>query len=103
MRIIEAQDAFLQNMFSRMSPGAEELFSSRQIDEIRRAFGARSTGSHAIEWRTSLRLLRRSYYVVFLVGRERRSTPRVAIRIPGIWLEAAAVALIAFVVLGVCL
>jgi hypothetical protein len=102
MCVIEQQDAFLKHMFARMAPGAEAMFSGPQLDEIRRAFGARSSGHHAIEWRASLRLLRKSYYVVFLVGRERRSQPRIGSSIPYLSLEALAVALIGFLIAGVC-
>jgi hypothetical protein len=102
MHIIEAQDAFLKHMFARMSPGAEALFSARQLDEIRRAFGARSNGHHWIEWRAGLRLFRKSYYLVFLIGREHRSKARLGLTIPGLSLKVLIIALLAFFVVGLC-
>lgn len=99
---LEARDPFLDTMFARMSPGAEALFSSSQIDEIRRAFGARTAGAHMIEWRFSLRLGRKSYYTVFLVGRERRSKPRFALSIPGLTFKTAMLGVLAFLIIGIC-
>ena len=65
-------DPFFRQTFARMSPGAEYLFSPYQLDEIKKAFGSRSFGSHAVDFRLSARLFRSSYYIVFLAGRERR-------------------------------
>ena len=76
-------DPFLRHMFARMSPGARDLFSAYQIDEIRRAFSARAFGSHALEFRRSIRLVGRAYYIVFLAGRERRSRAQAGSAIPG--------------------
>ena len=69
-------DPFLQRMFARMSPGAKFTFTPAQIDEIRRAFSARSFTSHAFDVRRSISLFGKSYYFVLLAGRERRSVPR---------------------------
>lgn len=70
-------DPFLTQMFSRMSPGAKFTFTPAQIDEIKKAFSARSRTSHSLDFRRSVRLLGTSYYIVLLAGRERRSAPRV--------------------------
>ena len=81
MRDLDVYDPFLEQMFARMSPGARDLFASAQLDEIKRAFSGRSFGCHAMDWRFRLRLFGKSFYVVFLAGRERRSrTRRHAIR-----------------------
>jgi hypothetical protein len=69
-------DPFLQQMFARMSPGAKFTFTPAQIDEIKKAFAARSFTSHAVDMRRSISLFGRSYYLVILAGRERRSVPR---------------------------
>jgi len=103
MNLIEAPDPFLETMFARMSPGAHTLFTPRHIDEIRRAFGARTRARHAIDWRASIRLFRHSYYVVFLVGRERRSRSRLGMALPGVTLTTLALAVIAFLIIGTCL
>jgi hypothetical protein len=68
-------DPFLQHMFARMSPGAKFLFTPDQIAEIRKAFSARRCGNHALDCRHSIRLFGKSYYLILLAGRERRSVP----------------------------
>ena len=74
-------DPFFEHMFSRMSPGAKYLFSPYQLDEIKKAFSARSFGAHAVDIRFSFRFLRNAYYFVLLAGRERRLHRRAPIDI----------------------
>lgn len=74
-------DPFFETMFSRMSPNARSLFGAAQLDEIKRAFSARSFGVHAIDIRMSLSLFRQSYYLVLLGGRERRTRQRIRSRL----------------------
>jgi len=76
MLLAKEPDPFLEKMFSRMSPGAKFLFTPAQLDEIRKAFGARRPGNHALDMRYSIGLFGKSYYIVFLAGRERRLLPR---------------------------
>jgi hypothetical protein len=76
MLLVKEPDPFLEQMFARMSPGSRFLFTPGQIDEIKKAFGARSRGSHAVDLRYSIGLFGKSYYFVFLAGRERRAIPR---------------------------
>jgi hypothetical protein len=76
MLLPRAPDPFLEQMFTRMSPGAKFTFTPMQIDEIKKAFGARSMTRHALDCRYSISFLGKSYYLVFLAGRERRTTPR---------------------------
>lgn len=76
MLLAPEPDPFLQQMFSRMSPGAKFTFTPAQIDEIKKAFAARSFTSHAFDVRHSISLFGKSYYLVILAGRERRSIPR---------------------------
>jgi hypothetical protein len=76
MLLVPRTDPFLQQMFARMSPGAKFSFTPAQIDEIKKAFSARSFTSHAVDVRRSISLFGKSYYLVILAGRERRSTPR---------------------------
>ncbi len=68
-------DPFLRQTFDRMSPGARFTFTPAQIDEIRKAFSARSLTSHALDCRHSIRLFGKSYYLIVLAGRERRRVP----------------------------
>jgi len=73
MLLAPPPDPFLQQMFARMSPGAKFTFTPAQIDEIKKAFSARSFTSHDLDARYSFSLFGKSYYVVFLAGRERRA------------------------------
>jgi len=83
MNSLDHSDPFLELMFSRMSPGARDLFSPIQMDEIKRAFAARAFGAHAVEIRRSVQLFGKAYYIVFLAGRERRSRKQTGSRFPG--------------------
>ena len=76
MLLPRAPDPFLEQMFARMSPGAKFTFTPAQIDEIKKAFGTRSMTRHALDCRYSIGFLGKSYYLVFLAGRERRTAPR---------------------------
>jgi hypothetical protein len=75
MLLAPEPDPFLTQMFARMSPGAKFTFTPAQIDEIKKAFSARSRHSHALDVRHSIGLFGKSYYLVLLAGRERRSVP----------------------------
>jgi hypothetical protein len=72
MLLVPRTDPFLQQMFARMSPGAKFSFTPAQIDEIKKAFSARSFTSHDLDLRYSFSLFGKSYYLVLLAGRERR-------------------------------
>jgi len=76
MLLAPKPDPFLEQMFARMSPGAKFTFTPAQIDEIKKAFSGRSFTSHAVDFRRSISLFGKSYYLVFLAGRERRSVGR---------------------------
>jgi hypothetical protein len=93
MLLAPRTDPFLQQMFARMSPGAKFSFTPAQIDEIKKAFSARSFTSHDLDVRYSFSLFGKSYYLVLLAGRERRAAlpTRGAARIfkALVWLVAA--------------
>jgi hypothetical protein len=76
MLLAPEPDPFLRQMFARMSPGAKFTFTPAQLDEIKKAFSARSRAVHALDVRHSIRLFGKSYYFVLLAGRERRAVPR---------------------------
>ena len=75
MLLVPEPDPFLQQMFARMSPGAKFTFTPAQLDEIKKAFSARTHVRHALDFRHSICLFGKSYYLVVLAGRERRSVP----------------------------
>lgn len=70
------EDLFLRTFFSRIPRDVAASFTPAQLDAVKRAFGARSPGAHGLDLRFSLPLWRRSYYMVLLAGKERRSPER---------------------------
>ena len=71
------RDPFFRRFFGRVPPDVAETFNADQIEALKRAFGTRSAGSHPVDLRFSLPVSRRrSFYLVFLAGRERRSGRR---------------------------
>jgi hypothetical protein len=71
------RDPFFRRFFGRVPPEIAETFNDEQINAIRRAFGSRTSGSHPVDLRFSVPFFRRrSFYFVFLAGRERRSSRR---------------------------
>jgi len=92
-------DPFLQQMFSRMTPGAKFTFTPAQLDEIKKAFSGRGFANHDFDLRRSFPLFGKSYYLILLAGRERRSVSRDRRHAPRIYKAAAALAAAA----GFCL
>ena len=70
--------AFLDHYFRRLDPEVAASFTAQQRDAIATMFGARGIARHAVEVRRSIpfpggwRL-----YLVFLLGRERRTISRI--------------------------
>ncbi|MDB5406169.1 MAG: 3-phosphoshikimate 1-carboxyvinyltransferase [Rhodospirillales bacterium] len=93
-------DPFFDAMYERMSPGARYLFTAQQLDEIKKAFGARSWGSHAVDLRLTAPALRHSYYLVLLAGRDRCRVARARIRLPRAAALSAAAGLVTLAVLA---
>lgn len=67
-------DPFLEDFFRDMSPTLARSFTDEQLRVIKMNFAARERGSHTVDLRFSVPLLRR--YVVLLIGRERRTARR---------------------------
>jgi len=67
-------DPFLEDFFRDMSPTLARSFTDEQLRAIKMNFAARERGSHTVDLRFSVPLLRR--YVVLLIGRERRTARR---------------------------
>lgn len=72
----QAPDPFLNQFFDRIPKDVAATFTDAQLDAVKRAFGARSWGAHSIDLRFSLPLPWRRFYVVFLIGKERRDPGR---------------------------
>lgn len=92
-------DPFLQTFFGRVPADVADSFTPAQLDAIKRAFGARSRGSHAVDLRFSLPLA--SAYVVLLVGREHRPASRRAMEraLRPVWTLANAIIILTFVLM----
>jgi hypothetical protein len=69
-------DPFFAAFFRRIPEEVAPTFTAAQLDAVKRAFGARYRGAHAIDIRLSLPLRRRSLYLVLLAGTERRTFDR---------------------------
>lgn len=95
------EDPFLTLFFSRIPKELVSTFTPAQLDAVKRAFGARSAGAHAVDLRMSFPLLRNRGYLVVLAGRERRGAERLAFErlLRPIW-SAANVLLAGCIMLG---
>ena len=70
------RDPFIEHYFRRIDPRVAESFSPEQQDAIKTMFGARGVARHAVEVRRSVPIGRRRFYLVLLLGRERRTFGR---------------------------
>ena len=71
-----SRDAFIEKFISRIPRDIAATFSDDQLHAVKLAFGARSWGAHAIDVRKSVPIFWHRYYVVLLMGRERRDAER---------------------------
>ena len=71
-------DPFIDHYFKRIDPRVAASFTAEQRDAIKAMFGARGMAQHAVEVRRSLPIGRRRYYLVLLLGRERRTLGRLS-------------------------
>jgi hypothetical protein len=69
-------DPFLDHYFKRIDPRVAASFTPEQCDAIKSMFGARGIAKHSIELRRSLPIGRGRFYLVLLMGRERRTFGR---------------------------
>ncbi len=63
---------FISRFLGGLPREVADSFTPEQLDAVQRAFGMRYVQSHAVDVRRGVRLLGRRFYVVLLVGRERR-------------------------------
>lgn len=71
-------DPFIEHYFKRLDPQIAASFTPEQRDAIRVMFGARGIAQHAVELRRSIPFLGgRRFYLVFLMGQERRGLARI--------------------------
>jgi hypothetical protein len=70
------EDAFVQDFLAKLPATDRDSFSDAQLLAVKAALGARKWGVHPVDLRWTFRLLRHHYYVVFLMGRSRRTLSR---------------------------
>jgi hypothetical protein len=66
-------DGFLDHYFKRIDPQVAATFTPVQQQAIKTMFGARGINRHAVDIRRGLSFGRSRFYMVFLMGRERRA------------------------------
>ena len=71
-----ARDPFIDHYFKRIDPAVAASFTEEQCEAIKMMFGARGIAKHALEVRRSLPIGKRRFYMVLLLGRERRTFGR---------------------------
>ncbi len=65
-------DSFIQLFFARIPPQTAATFTNAQLAELKRVFGYPSLRPHAIDIRLSIPFFKRGFYLVFLLGKEKR-------------------------------
>lgn len=70
------RDPFIEHYFKRIDPRMAASFTAEQCAAIKEMFGARGVAKHAVELRRSVPIGRQRYYLVLLLGRERRAFDR---------------------------
>lgn len=99
MAVIE-KDPFIRRFYDRIPANMVTTFSDGQLDAIKRAFGSRTRGAHSVDIRLSIPFGSRSFYVIFLAGKERRSPRRVAWerRLRPLWTFSNTIVIAAFLI-----
>ena len=67
-------DPVIARLFARMPSPVAASFTEEQLAHLKLALGARSWGSHSLDWRATVALpmVPWRFYIVFLCGRNRR-------------------------------
>ena len=78
MTTFGTDDEFLKKFFSRIPEATAASYTEEQLAGVKMAFGGRSRGRHALNFRRSLPLFGRHFYLVCMLGWERRTSHRTA-------------------------
>ena len=78
-----SDDEFLAHYFRRIDPAVAASFTKEQRHALRLMFGDRGATRHAIDMRCTFPLGWRRFYLVFLLGRDRRRVIRPRNGLPG--------------------
>ncbi|MBN3897406.1 MAG: hypothetical protein V7L14_17120 [Nostoc sp.] len=66
-------DTFLQQFFACIPPQVVATFTDAQLTELQKVFRERVSKRHAVDIRLSTPFNKKRFYVVFLLGKEKRS------------------------------
>lgn len=69
-------DPFVRSFLARIPLKSSATFNDTQLAEIKRVFNGRTQRQHYVDIRVSLPLFKERFYIVFLLGKEIRSTKR---------------------------
>ena len=69
-------DDFLQQFFARIPPQTAATFNNAQLTALKQVFGERVTKRHAVDIRLSIPFFPRRFYLVLVLGKEKRSKER---------------------------
>lgn len=78
-----SDDEFLAHYFRRIDPAVAASFTKEQRHAIRTMFGDRGATRHAVDIRCTFPFGWRRFYLVFLLGRDRRKMIRPRNGLPG--------------------
>jgi hypothetical protein len=69
-------DPFLQQFFARIPTETAATFTNEQLTELKKVFSGRLFKGHAVDIRLSIPFLMKRFYIVFILGKEKRSKKR---------------------------
>ncbi len=69
-------DHFIRQFFARIPPQTAATFNKAQLTALKQVFGERMAQRHAVDLRLSIPFFHRRFYLVFILGKEKRSKKR---------------------------
>ncbi|MBN3892389.1 MAG: hypothetical protein HWQ43_25680 [Nostoc sp. JL31] len=70
------KDPFEQQLFTRIPPEIVATFTNAQLTELKKVFNDRIYKRHFVDIRVSIPFFVKRFYVVFLLGKEKRFKKR---------------------------
>lgn len=69
-------DPIIEKFLARVPPETAKTFTDTQLAEIKRVFSDRLTTPRRVDLRLSIPFFKRRFYLVLLIGKEKRSKSR---------------------------
>ena len=69
-------DHFVQQFFARIPPQTAATFNNAQLVALKEVFGERIAKRHSVDIRLSIPFFQRGFYLVLLLGKNKRNTER---------------------------